>query len=61
VQTVQEDKEQRTIMEPSLHSAAPAMAHNGAGLNRSSGAEGISYQVMTVAAILVVLLSMWVF
>lgn len=48
-------------MDPSLQSAAPVMAHNGAGLNRQPVSGGISYQVMTVAAILVVLLSMWVF
>ncbi|HEU5350797.1 MAG TPA: hypothetical protein VFU55_04315 [Terracidiphilus sp.] len=48
-------------MEPSLQSAAPAMAHSGAGLVQPVKAESISYQVMTVAAILLVLLSMWVF
>lgn len=37
------------------------MAHHGAALKMPAGSEGVSYQVMTVAAILVVLLSMWVF
>jgi hypothetical protein len=37
------------------------MAHSGAALAQPAKAEGISYQIMTVAAILVVLLSMWVF
>ena len=48
-------------MEPSLQSAAPAMAHSGASLAQPAKAEGVSYQVMTIAAILLVLLSMWVF
>ena len=48
-------------MESPLQSVAPAMAHNGAGVKRPAASEGVSYQIMTVAAILVVLLSMWVF
>ncbi|MGB6975623.1 MAG: hypothetical protein WBD67_13150 [Terracidiphilus sp.] len=48
-------------MDPSLQSATSILPSSGAANSAPSGSGSISYQVMTVAAILVVLLSMWVF
>ncbi|MGH9519993.1 MAG: hypothetical protein ACRD2D_10105 [Terriglobales bacterium] len=48
-------------MEPSLQSATSILPSNGVARSAQSGTGGISYQVMTVAAILMVLVSMWVF